>query len=146
MISVKYTNPEMAGKSLREADREHHIKRLEAEADSAEHEGQRREASQAWRGLVELVSKQSDVGMVGYTEAEASRARLGLSFGKGLHEEPYIGRDEYDDPLMSGFETDDHREDFEGEDQTEVAPDTPNSMDRFRSRAKRSSDRGGQDW
>jgi putative transposase len=146
LISVQCMNAEMAGKSLREADREHEIKRLEARADVSEHAEQRAEANQAWRSLVGASMKRADIGILGYTDAEVSWARREMDFGKGHHEELFVGRDEYVDPIMGGYQTGTGSAVSEDESQTVVGPDALNSSDRFRSATKRGNRQGGASW
>lgn len=144
MVSVKCTNRDMSGKTLRQADRYHEVKRLEAQMDAAAHSDQRKEAGEAWREVVARASRLPDVGIVGYTDAEIDRARREMGFGKGLHEERFVGRDEYRDPIMGGLEIGEDEEFSEVDGQFEVKADAPSSMDRFRSNPKGSKRRVGR--
>jgi transposase InsO family protein len=146
-VSVPCTDREMVGKSLREWNREHEIQKLDAEADAEAHAEQRSEANAAWRGVVATCIKDSDVGIAGYTDKEVNRARLEQTFGKGLHEEPFIGRDEEAaDPLNGGYDTDLDPDDLKYGDHSDVAPDALNNMDRFGARKRRRSHLDGENW
>ena len=80
--------------------------------------------------------KTHDTGMFGYTATEVQSAVRENDFGKGVHEKPFVGELEYEDPIYSGFEIGDGYSGSGHEEQTEVAPDEKNSMDRYRSKAK----------
>lgn len=134
LISVPCMDSEMRGKSLREHQRDRQIQRLEAAMDAEATKEQRLEARNNWKSLVNTVARSSDIGMNGYTEGEVARAKLELRFGKGQHEKPFIGREEYVDPLYGGFEIGD--DDAASVDENEVFPDGLNSMDRFRTKVK----------
>ncbi|NIZ61098.1 hypothetical protein DL239_08925 [Sedimentitalea sp. CY04] len=136
LISVRSRDPEMAGKSLREWQEERKLQRLKADAEAREQEGARREAHNRWHSLAATIMQSSDIGIFGYTKAEVERAKNELEFGKGQHEKPFIGRDEYVDPLtQGGFETGRGMQavadDEEDPDNLEDEPKT--QMDRFRS-------------
>lgn len=89
------------------------------------------------------------------TLTEINRAALEITMGKGHHEKPFIGRDEYQDPVMGGFtlsgeedgplspSTPDTSTGVEPDPNT-VAPDAPNSLDRYRAKVKPRS--RGQSW
>ena len=143
MISVPCIDPEMRGKSLRDHQRDQQRQRWEAAMDAEGTKEQRLEARKNWKSLVNTVAKSSDIGMIGYTEGEVARASMELRFGKGQHEKPFVGREEYVDPVYGGF-------DIGGDDtaavadENEVFPDAPNSMDRFRTKVKPRA--GGNGW
>ena len=67
---------------------------------------------------------------------KSTEAALELGFGKGQHEKPYIGRDEYVDPVHGGFEIGGGEFVEEAPLREEAETDTPTSMDRFRSAAR----------
>ncbi len=146
LISVRCLDPKMAGKSLREWEMEKRLEREQAKAEELSQKGARDEAANLWRDLANSVVRTADIGFFGYTKAEVERAAKELDFGKGHHEKPFIGRDEYQDPIVDGgFETggiDQFTE--EGEN---LQADIPTSMDRLRSSArnrKRKTRKGGE--
>ena len=134
----------MAGKSLREFQAERKLELLKAEAEAREQEGSRREAYDLWRSLSNSIMRASDIGVFGYTKAEVERARNEMEFGKGQHEKPFIGRDEYQDPLTEGgFKTGQpvrpevaKESNFDTDDNVSIDNEPKTSMDRFRSRAR----------
>ncbi|WP_417274346.1 hypothetical protein [Celeribacter halophilus] len=144
LISVRCLDPNMAGKSLREFQAERKLELLKAEAEAREQEGSRREAYDLWRRLSNSIMRASDIGIFGYTKAEVERARNEMEFGKGQHEKPFIGRDEYQDPLTEGgFKTGQpvrpevaEESNFETDDNVSIDKEPKTSMDRFRSRAR----------
>ncbi|UOA32925.1 hypothetical protein DSM110093_02732 [Sulfitobacter sp. DSM 110093] len=139
LISVRCLDPNMAGKSLREFQAERKLERLKAEAEACEQEGARREAHDLWRNLANAIMRSSDIGIFGYTQAEIERAKTELEFGKGQHEKPFVGRDEYVDPLTEGgYKTGQPAESTidEGEDPDSIDNERKTSMDRFRSGAR----------
>ena len=80
---------------------------------------------------------------IGYSDEDVARMRRESGYGKGRHEEPFVGRDEYVDPVSRGFEIGRVQE-REGE----IADTTsdpsggsgqPNTLDRFRSKTLRHS-------
>lgn len=128
-IRVPCLNTEMMGKSLRAFQNEKAIRKRIIEAENLAQEGARNEAADLWETLNKQIMRTADIGMIGYTEAEVRRAARELEFGKGQHEKPFVGRDEYVDPMSSGgFEVDG--------DPNSVEVDSPTPLDRFRSSAK----------
>ena len=118
------------GKSLRVWQNEKATQKRIIEAENLAQEGARNEAADLWETLNKQIMRTADIGMIGYTDAEVRRAARELEFGKGQHEKPFIGRDEYVDPVSSGgFEVD-------GEPGS-VEADSPTPLDRFRSSAKK---------
>ncbi|NSX53270.1 hypothetical protein [Parasulfitobacter algicola] len=150
-FAVPALDDTMRGKTLREWSAECQTRRAEADADRKMRRHQRDEADRARAKITRNAMRQSDTGLCGYTQTEVDRARLELTFGKGSNEEPYVGRDEYQDPVYGGFETAEPEPAFaEDEPTTEepgdeygvnavVQPDGPGSMDRFRTKKKFSS-------
>lgn len=139
LISVRCLDPKMAGQSLREFQAERKLERLKAEAETREQEGARREAHDLWRNLSNAIMRSSDIGIFGYTKAEIERARNETEYGKGQHEKPFIGRDEYVDPVtQGGFKTGQPAEPEvdEGEEPDTIDKEPKTSMDRFRSGAR----------
>jgi putative transposase len=65
------------------------------------------ERAEAWDLLWEtaaMIGRSAGVGPRQYTSEEVYRmAREVRDFGKGQHEKPFVGQDEYCDPLMYGF-------------------------------------------
>ncbi|UWQ75829.1 amidase family protein [Leisingera sp. M658] len=136
MISVSARDPQMNGKTLRQWQTEKLIRKQRAEAENLSRKGARDEACNLWEKMASSIAQNADVGMSGYSQAEIDRAALELGFGKGQHEKPYIGRDEYVDPVHGGFEI--GGGEFVEEDhlREEAETDSPTSMDRFRSAAR----------
>jgi len=136
LISVGAVDTMMYGKTLRQWQLEKLMRKQKTKAENLAREGARDEAAALWEGLVKSISRAADIGMDGYTQAEIERAKREMDYGKGQHERPYIGRDEYDDPVHSGFTTggaefvedEEGREDFNNP--------APTGMDRFRSAAR----------
>ena len=147
-ISVPALDSSLRGKTLRQWQAECQLRRAEAALDRQRRSGARDEAQRRRAEVVGKIMRGNDMGMAGYTQTELDRASLELSFGKGSNEEPFIGRDEYEDPVHGGFETadDDIREEEElpcdGATEDEygvnsvVFPDEPGSLDRFRTSKK----------
>lgn len=150
-FAVPALDETMRGKTLREWQLERQMRRADANADSKKRRHQRDEADRARAKITRNAMRKSDTGLCGYTQTEVDRARLELTFGKGSNEEPYVGRDEYQDPIYGGFDTaEPDSASAEHENTTEdpgdehgvdavVQPDGPGSMDRFRSKKKFSS-------
>lgn len=150
-FAVPALDETMRGKTLREWQDECQMRRAEADADRKKRRHQRDEADRVRAKITRSAMRKSDIGLCGYRQTEIDRARLELTFGKGSNEEPYIGRDEYQDPVYGGFETAEPEpapdedepipEDQEDEHgvNAEVQPDGPGSMDRFRTKKKFSS-------
>jgi putative transposase len=136
VISIPALDSKMRGKTLREWRLERAEKRFQAKMDKQQSKPQKDEARGAWKVMLKNSMKTHDTGMFGYTATEVQSAALENTFGKGAHEKPYVGQLEYEDPVHSGFEIGDGYSGSEGEDQTEVAPDEKNSMDRYRAKAK----------
>lgn len=136
MISVSARDPQLHGKTLRQWQTEKLIRKQRAEAENLSRKGARDEACNLWEKMASSIAQNADVGLSGYSQAEIDRAALELGFGKGQHEKPYIGRDEYVDPVHGGFEI--GGGEFVEEDhlREEAETDSPTSMDRFRSAAR----------
>lgn len=136
VISIPALDPKMRGKTLRQWRLERAERRLQAEMDKQQSKPQKNEARGAWKGMLKDSMKTHDTGMFGYTATEVQSAAREIDFGKGAHEKPYVGQLEYEDPIYSGFEIGDGYSSSGDEEQTEIAPDEKNSMDRYRSKAK----------
>lgn len=138
LISVRCLDPKMAGKSLREWEMEKRLQKEQAKAEELSQKGARDEAANLWRNLAKSVMRTADIGFFGYTKAEVARAARELDFGKGHHEKPFIGRDEYRDPIVEGgFDTGTAEGAFDEEDLNgDLRADARTSMDRFRSTAR----------
>lgn len=127
----------MRGKTLRQWQQEKWFDKQKAEAEAQSQKGARDEAEALYRNLSASIAREADIGMIGYTQKEIDRIRLEEEFGKDRSDGSFIGRDEYVDPLSGGFETEQDVFDETVDPQKEEAdPDTPTSMDRFRSSAK----------
>jgi len=137
LISVPCADSTLRGKTLRQWQQEKWINRQRAKAEARSQEGARDEAETLWRDLSASIAREADIGMIGYTQKEIDRILLEEDFGKGGGDQPFIGRDEYVDPLSGGFETEQDVFDEAVDPMNEEAnPDTPTSMDRFRSNSK----------
>ncbi|WP_170369640.1 hypothetical protein [Ruegeria arenilitoris] len=147
-ISVPALDSSLRGKTLRQWQEERQLRRAEAALDGQRRSGARDEAQRLRAELVGKIMRGNDMGMTGYTQTELDRASLELSFGKGSNEEPFVGRDEYQDPVHGDFEIaadDMHdegelaQEDAIGDEHrvnSVVLPDEPGSLDRFRTSKK----------
>ncbi len=131
LISIPALDPKMRGKTLRQWRLERAERRFQAEMDKQQSKPQKDEARGAWKGMLKDSMKKHDTGMFGYTATEVQSAARENDFGKGAHEKPYVGQLEYEDPIYSGFEIGDGCSSSGDEEQTEVAPDEKNSMDRY---------------
>ncbi len=136
LISVRCLNPEMQGKSLRQWRDEKHLERVKAKMEALEQTDGREEARLLWKNLSQDIARKADVGLFGYTEKEIKRIVREMEFGKDRHDKPYVGLDEYSDPMHSGFDI--HNDVYEEDDVLleEADPDTPNDMDLYRSASK----------
>lgn len=155
MISVPALDPGMIGMPLSEWRAQRVLERAEARADVEAHSEERNEARNRWEGEAAAITKSAGVNIQGMTLTEINRAALEITMGKGHHEKPFIGRDEYQDPVMGGFtlsgeedgplspSTPDTSTGVEPDPNT-VAPDAPNSLDRYRAKVKPRS--RGQSW
>ena len=146
-ISIPCIDDTMRGKSLRAWNAERALTRSEARVDSEQMAERRQYARGVWTDMVSRAAQVADVGMSGYTKKEVAHAALEVGFGKGHHEKPFVGRDEYRDPLSRGAsarrQTEIKSSSDEDEHETDVPSlvDAPNSMDRFRSKLKPKSRR-----
>jgi putative transposase len=136
VISISALDSRMRGKNLRQWRLERAEQRFQAKMDKQQSKPQKDEARGAWKEILKGAMKTHDTGMFGYTATEVQSLIRENDFGKGAHEKPYVGQLEYEDPVHSGFEIGDGYSGSDGEDQTEVAPDEKNNMDRYRSKAK----------
>lgn len=143
LISVPCLDETMRGKSLAWWKAEKARRKAEAALDVADHAEARSEARERWRGEAKAIADSAGVTMDGRSDEEAARLRKELGFGKGAHEKPFVGRDEYVDPLQTGYEI------GSGESPASSVPSPPsgadstehaggaNSLDRFRSNGAR---------
>lgn len=140
LITVRCLDSQMAGKSLREWKAERQLERMKADMEAAAQDGARREAKEFWQNYSRSIMRSSDIGIFGYTQTEIDRMKYGMEFGKGQHEKPFVGVDEYSDPLTEGgtqtgfinrIDSDDELYD---PDDRDLDPKT--SMDRLRSGAR----------
>ncbi|WP_319518990.1 hypothetical protein [uncultured Martelella sp.] len=137
LIAVPCLNPDMRGKTLRQWQEAKAAARQRIKAENLSREGAQTEAIENAEKLVNDILRTSDIGIMGYTSDEIDRAKRELSFGKGQHERPFIGQDEYVDPPYAGTEIQDNEFTDEHHDQEEYREDIPTPMDRFRSDAIR---------
>ena len=74
--------------------------------------------------------------------------KRGFGYGKGAHEQPFVGRDEYADAVFTGFEIghvfDDEIEDTDTASKSDVDSEKPNSLDQFRSKTLRRSSKSSR--
>jgi transposase InsO family protein len=136
VISIPALDSRMRGKTLRQWRLERVEQRFQAKMDIEQSKPQKDEARGTWKEILTGAMKTHDTGMFGYTATEVQSAVRESDFGKGAHEKPYVGQLEYEDPIYSGVEIGDGYSSSGDEEQTEVAPDEKNSMDRYRSKAK----------
>ncbi|MDD9746858.1 MULTISPECIES: hypothetical protein [Marinovum] len=137
LISVTGITSGAAGKSLREWQEERKLERMMREAENLEHDSARREARDLWQSLARSITRASDVGIFGYTQKEIDRAKAEAEFGKGQHEKPFVGRDEYEDPLTEGgYRMADPLVDDDENDPDTLHEEPKTSMDSFRSSAR----------
>lgn len=104
MVSVSCLDDRMRGKSLAWWMDQQAAVKAEAAKDQAAHAPARREASDVWRRKTDLIARSSEIDLSGRSIAQIDRLAREMEFGKGRHEKPYVGRDEYIDPIRSGFE------------------------------------------
>jgi len=154
MISVRCLDTGMIGLSLADWRERKARLRAEAQADADAHSLARNEARDKWEGETAAIAKSAGVNMGGLTLTELGRAALEVNMGNGHHEKPYIGRDEHQDPIMTGFSLSGEEEgppqpetvETTDNDPNIVKPDGPNSLDRYRAKIKpRSSGRSWKD-
>jgi hypothetical protein len=103
-VSVPAVDPEMRGIRLADWRAARRQQRAEASEKRAARTEERAEALDALRGTAAMIARSAGVAPRQYTLDEVDRmAREVRDFGKGQHEKPVFGRDEYRDPLMYGF-------------------------------------------
>ena len=79
----------------------------------------------------------SDIGMFGYTKAEIDRAKKEAEYGHGQFEKPFVGRDEYVDPLTEGgYRTAEPEDDEDFAEPDTVDNEAKTDMDRLRSASR----------
>ncbi|GAA4227508.1 hypothetical protein GGQ68_004365 [Sagittula marina] len=143
LISVPCLDETMRGKSLAWWKAERTRRKAEAALDVADHSKAQSEARESWRGEAKAIAHSAGVTMEGRSDEEAARLRKELEFGKGAHEKPFVGRDEFIDPLQTGYATGpsgNHTASApRSPSETEAAerPDGANPLDRFRSNGAR---------
>jgi hypothetical protein len=145
IISVKAVDPAVLGMSLLEWRNQRARARAEARADVESRSEARSEARGGWEGEAKTIAKSAGVDTRGLSISELSRAALEINMGKGHHEEPFVGRDEFVDPIFQGFAL--SGEEFgapepfmpdidPGENPNHIEPDAPNALNRFRAAVK----------
>jgi putative transposase len=103
-VSVPAVDPEMRGIRLIDWRAARRQQRAEAREKNAARAEERTEARDAQRETAAMIARSAGVATPRYTLEEVDRrAREMQDFGKGQHEKPFIGRDEYRDPLIYGF-------------------------------------------
>lgn len=107
-----------------------------AQSEALEQEGARSEARSLWRAAAEDIARKADVGILGYSQTEIDRIVRENDFGKGQRDMPYVGDDEYGDPMETGFEIANELFNQDEEICEEAAPDEPTSMDLYRNKSK----------
>lgn len=140
LISVECLDDTMRGKSLAWWAREQARRKAEAQQDADMRAPAREEARKAWQGETNAIAQSAGVNVRGRTFEEIDRAARQLSFGKGQHEKPFIGRDEYTDPIASGnrigVPLEKEKVDLTLESGAEDGSSRANPLDKFRSRGK----------
>jgi putative transposase len=160
-VTIPAVDQNMRGVRLCDWKEAEELRRSEARQDVLDKAPARAEAKAHFQDNLNIIKAAAGVDTSGASIAMISRAAMELSFGKGHHEKPFVGRDEYNDPVHSGFalsgeeewqppaEQRDDDASPQGEpstaepvvDPNEVQPDGPNAMDRFRSQVKPRSKR-----
>jgi hypothetical protein len=135
-VRVPCVDEEMCGKSLRQWQQEKKLAALKAQSEALEQEGARSEARSLWRAAAEDIARKADVGILGYSQTEIDRIVRENDFGKGQRDMPYVGDDEYGDPMETGFEIANELFNQDEEICEEAAPDEPTSMDLYRNKSK----------
>jgi hypothetical protein len=155
MITVPALDPKMIGLPLSDWRTLRALERAEARKDVESKREARSEARNRWEGEAAVIAKSAGINIQGMTLSEINQAALEITMGKGHHEKPFIGRDEYQDPLMGGFTlageeegtlppaTPDTSTDIKPDPNT-VAPDARNTLDRYRASVKPRS--RGKSW
>lgn len=149
MVSVPCLDDNMRGKSLQWWLDQQAATKAEAAKDCAAQAEARREAQDAWRGASDLIARSSGIDLSGRSIEQIDRLAREMRFGKGAHEKPFVGRDEYVDPIFGGFEigatpdeTDDEVGDTVEERNTAIPEETSvdtrdgDGLARFRKQAK----------
>jgi hypothetical protein len=126
----------MRGKSLRQWHREKQLHALKVKAEALEQEGAREEARGLWQSAAEDIASKANIGILGYSQKEIDRIVLEESFGRGQRNMPYVGLDEHQEVMTSGFEIGNEVFDEEEAISEEAGSDMPTSMDRFRTKSK----------
>ncbi|MBU3034238.1 hypothetical protein [Tritonibacter mobilis] len=139
LISVPCLDGAMRGKSLAWWKAEKTRRKAEAAFDVADHSEAQAEARESWRGEAKAIADSAGVTMEGRNDEEAARLREELEFGKGAHEKPFVGRDEFIDPLQTGYGGNHTASAPTSPSETEAVehPDGANPLDRFRSNGTR---------
>lgn len=149
MVPVPCLDDSMRGRSLSWWTDQQSRKKAEAAKDQAAQADGRREAQNAWRGASDVIARSSGVDLSGRSFEQIDRLAREMKFGKGAHEKPFVGRDEYVDPIFGGFEigsTPDETDDEAGgtleerdadiPEETSVVAGDGDGLARFRKQAK----------
>ncbi|MBU2936489.1 MULTISPECIES: hypothetical protein [Pacificibacter] len=143
LISVACLDEAMRGKSLAWWKGEQARQKAQAQQDVGSRAPVREEARKAWQGQSAAIARSAGVSPHGRTLEEIDRLAREASFGKGRNEKPFVGRDEYIDPITSGKRIGGEHENEEvGETPADVSADDDrrsNPLDKFRSKGKRTS-------
>ena len=102
LISVPCLDETMAGMSLDWWMDKQARQKADADQDAASKAPAREEARNASLGASAAIANSANVNMKCKTPTEIARLALEMGFGKGAHEKPFVGRDEYIDPILSG--------------------------------------------
>lgn len=141
LISVRCLDDTMRGKTLAWWTREQVRRKAEAQQDADQRAPARDEARAAWKGESAAFAQSAGVDVSGRTLEEIDRLAREASFGKGRHEKPFIGRDEYIDPTTSGNKigvpVEQEDADPASASNDEKGASRANPLDKFRSRGKR---------
>jgi transposase InsO family protein len=143
LIAVPCLDDTMRGKSLAWWTGEQERRKAETLQDAESRAPARDEARKAWMGESAAIARSAGVNPHGRTSDEIDRLARAVTSGKGRHEKPFIGRDEYVDPITSGnkigVEVENEKLDTSSAFDDEVNVSRTNPLDRFRSKGNRTS-------
>ncbi|SEN87393.1 hypothetical protein SAMN05216227_10294 [Pseudorhodobacter antarcticus] len=141
LISVRCLDDTMRGKTLAWWTGEQARRRAVAKQDADLRAPARDEARKAWQGETAAIAQSAGVNVGGRTLAEIDQSARQMSFGKGRHEKPFVGREEHVDPITSGNKigVPVEEEDVHSSSEPDAATGTSraNPLDKFRSRGNR---------
>lgn len=104
-VHIPAVDARLFGITLREERSRQALLRQEAKEDARRTAPMREAAYRGWQDLSRQIMRSSDIGLAGYSEGEVQRGAKEMYFGKGCHEEPFVGRDEFASPFDHTFPT-----------------------------------------